>query len=79
MDNRRPLWPWLVTGIVLLPVFYVASLFPIAWCAHRNLIPVTPMTEVAITVYAWPWIFVDEHAPEPVVGLMDAYIGLSEP
>jgi hypothetical protein len=79
MDNRRPLWPWLVTGIVLLPALYVASLFPIAWCAHRNLIPETEATEEAFYVYAWPWIFVNEHAPEPVVGLMDAYIDWTEP
>jgi len=34
-DRKKPLWPWIVALVIVLPVLYVASFGPLCWYAER--------------------------------------------
>jgi hypothetical protein len=56
MDERkRSLLPWIVAGLVLVPVIYVLSVPPLLWAFNRNLIPRDGSCENALDVYLVPW------------------------
>jgi hypothetical protein len=35
MSDQRPLWPWIVTALLVLPVLYVVSFGPACWICDR--------------------------------------------
>ena len=37
--ERKPLWPWIVTLLIGLPVSYVASFGPACWLTDHEIVP----------------------------------------
>jgi len=35
-DQQRPLWPWIVSMLIGLPVLYVVSFGPACWCCNYS-------------------------------------------
>ena len=65
-ERKKPVWPWIVTCVVMLPVSYVLSFGPACWIsAYPNRgFPGGPLTKTphAMIVY-WPLGWAAESKP----------------
>jgi len=63
-EPRKPLWTWIATALIALPVLYVLSLGPWNWLVAHGWI--SQRLLVAIGVFYWPIDLITVHGPEPV-------------
>jgi hypothetical protein len=70
-DDRKPLWPWIASLLIGLPLLYVASFGPASWIASRtDDFGETP--EILLTLYR-PVEQVWRKGPEPVAIVINRY------
>jgi len=56
-DHKRPLWPWIATLLIGLPVLYVASFGPVCWWIEQ------PYYDSVVPFY-WPIGRTAKNGPE---------------
>ena len=52
IDERKPLWPWIATLLIGLPVLYLASFGPACWLNERGVLGAAAVSAIYSPVLA---------------------------
>jgi hypothetical protein len=73
-DWKKPLWPWIAALLILLPVLYLLSMWPLLWLFSRDMIP--NWSRQVLSVYIIPINYACERAPKPVQEAVTEFVRL---
>lgn len=70
-EERKPIWPWILTVLIGLPVLYVLSFGPACWWfstpPHEPLdIGYSAFQYHTVSRFYWPIGWLAKHGPDPV-------------
>lgn len=76
VNGRQSHWHWVVAALISVPVLYLISIPPLAWCDRNGMFPQRTLRYQVLEVYAVPWHFIYERAPNSVQIQMNRYLRL---
>ena len=72
IDERRPLWPWIVALLIGLPVLYVASFGPACRLVEHDVLPKETLTDRFFS----PCLDVVVDGPAPLETIISTWVNI---